>query len=168
MNIIKIVYFKWVWITPELSCQGKKKGWRWWKQGETRLGGRDLLNHLFSPCTDHSWVSCFRSYESANIETFFSGSWSIFWVKMASCWICVLLYLGTLVAPLCRPSPHFSVWGSEQSPRFCRLEVTSFEQTYQESEQWLVLCDKLAFPLAGLSGSKKTYRGEKKSPAYLF
>lgn len=168
MNIIKIVYFKWVWITPELSCQGKKKGWRWWKQGETRLGGRDLLNHLFSPCTDHSWVSCFRSYESANIETFFSGSWSIFWVKMASCWICVLLYLGTLVAPLCRPSPHFSVWGSEQSPRFCRLEVTSFEQTYQESEQWLVLCDKLALPLAGLSGSKKTYRGKKKSPAYLF
>ncbi|KAL7988988.1 hypothetical protein Chor_007907 [Crotalus horridus] len=48
-------------------------------------------------------------YENAAIEKFFVGTWSIFWIKMASCWVCILLYLWTLLAPFCCPTRGFYV-----------------------------------------------------------
>uniref|UniRef100_A0A8C5P8W8 Serine incorporator 5 n=1 Tax=Leptobrachium leishanense TaxID=445787 RepID=A0A8C5P8W8_9ANUR len=43
-------------------------------------------------------------YNYAEIEKLFTGSWSPFWIKMASCWVCILLYLCTLLYPVCRNS----------------------------------------------------------------
>lgn len=57
------------------------------------------------------WVfrSCFPSYDNAKIEKFLDGSWSVFWIKMASCWVCLVLYFWTLVAPLVCPR-RFEAW----------------------------------------------------------
>ncbi|CAH2297286.1 serine incorporator 5 [Pelobates cultripes] len=41
-------------------------------------------------------------YNYAEIEKLFIGSWSPFWIKMASCWACILVYLWTLLFPVCR------------------------------------------------------------------
>ncbi|KAL4630048.1 serine incorporator 5-like [Arapaima gigas] len=58
-----------------------------------------FLGSLYVMMTVTNWFHC----DNAKIEKLLDGSWSVFWIKMASCWVCLLLYIWTLVAPMVCP-----------------------------------------------------------------
>lgn len=58
-----------------------------------------FLGSLYVMMTVTNWFH----YEDAKIERLLDGSWSVFWIKMASCWVCLFLYMWTLVVPMLFP-----------------------------------------------------------------
>ncbi|KTG44605.1 hypothetical protein cypCar_00001087 [Cyprinus carpio] len=58
-----------------------------------------FLGSLYVMMTVTNWFH----YENAKIERLLEGSWSVFWIKMASCWVCLFLYMWTLVVPMLFP-----------------------------------------------------------------
>uniref|UniRef100_A0A8B9HKK7 Serine incorporator 5 n=1 Tax=Astyanax mexicanus TaxID=7994 RepID=A0A8B9HKK7_ASTMX len=58
-----------------------------------------FLGSLYVMMTATNWFH----YDNAKIERLLEGSWSVFWIKMVSCWVCLFLYMWTLVAPMLFP-----------------------------------------------------------------
>ncbi|KAG9353730.1 hypothetical protein JZ751_011852 [Albula glossodonta] len=58
-----------------------------------------FLGSLYVMMTVTNWFH----YDSASIDNLLKGSWSVFWIKMASCWVCLMLYMWTLVVPIICP-----------------------------------------------------------------
>ncbi|CAB1438444.1 unnamed protein product [Pleuronectes platessa] len=58
-----------------------------------------FLGSLYVMMTVTNWFH----YDKYQIENILDGSWSVFWIKMASCWVCLILYMWTLVAPMVCP-----------------------------------------------------------------
>uniref|UniRef100_A0A8C6THC0 Serine incorporator 5 n=1 Tax=Neogobius melanostomus TaxID=47308 RepID=A0A8C6THC0_9GOBI len=58
-----------------------------------------FLGSLYVMMTVTNWFH----YDGHKIEKLLDGSWSVFWIKMASCWVCLILYMWTLIAPMLCP-----------------------------------------------------------------
>ncbi|XP_029019009.1 serine incorporator 5 [Betta splendens] len=58
-----------------------------------------FLGSLYVMMTITNWFH----YDDHMIEKLLEGSWSVFWIKMASCWVCMFLYMWTLIAPMICP-----------------------------------------------------------------
>uniref|UniRef100_A0A4W5PXD3 Serine incorporator 5 n=1 Tax=Hucho hucho TaxID=62062 RepID=A0A4W5PXD3_9TELE len=58
-----------------------------------------FLGSLYVMMTVTNWFH----YDNHKIEKLLDGSWSVFWIKMASCWVCFILYMWTLLAPMVCP-----------------------------------------------------------------
>ncbi|XP_046864877.1 probable serine incorporator [Xenia sp. Carnegie-2017] len=62
-----------------------------------------LIASLYIMMVMTNWVEP----EKSTIENV-QGTWAAFWVKIITGWVCVMLYLWTLVAPICMPNRDFS------------------------------------------------------------
>ncbi|KAK1892112.1 Serine incorporator 5 [Dissostichus eleginoides] len=58
-----------------------------------------FLGSLYVMMTITNWFH----YDDHKIEKLLEGSLSVFWIKMVSCWVCLVLYMWTLVAPMVFP-----------------------------------------------------------------
>ncbi|XP_066510950.1 serine incorporator 5-like [Hoplias malabaricus] len=58
-----------------------------------------FLGSLYVMMTATNWFH----YHDAKSLPILEGSWSVFWIKMASCWVCLVLYMWTLMAPMLFP-----------------------------------------------------------------
>ncbi|XP_013886454.1 serine incorporator 5 isoform X1 [Austrofundulus limnaeus] len=58
-----------------------------------------FLGSLYVMMTVTNWFH----YDDHKIEKLLDGSWSVFWTKMVSCWVCLFLYIMTLIAPMMCP-----------------------------------------------------------------
>ncbi|KAF3850906.1 hypothetical protein F7725_012678 [Dissostichus mawsoni] len=58
-----------------------------------------FLGSLYVMMTITNWFH----YDDHKIEKLLEGSLSVFWIKMVSCWVCLVLYMWTLVAPMVIP-----------------------------------------------------------------
>ncbi|XP_055775982.1 serine incorporator 5 [Salvelinus fontinalis] len=58
-----------------------------------------FLGSLYVMMTVTNWFH----FDNHKIEKLLDGSWSVFWIKMASCWVCLILYMWTLLAPMVCP-----------------------------------------------------------------
>lgn len=58
-----------------------------------------FLGSLYVMMTVTNWFH----YDNHKIEKLLEGSWSVFWIKMVSCWVCLFVYMMTLINPMICP-----------------------------------------------------------------